>query len=88
MYCICAKKSFFLLSTKDPLYSTIPNELSLNGKVLFIPCDGAQDFKFFWDTSSLSIAIDEINLRKPVCRDDKEMMHILKLACCLLDKCI
>jgi hypothetical protein len=84
--CIWAKKSFFLLVTKDPIYSTIPDNIYLNGKVLFFPHKGTQDFKFVWDTSSLSIAIDESNLCKSVCQHDKEKMNALKLACCLFDQ--
>ena len=49
--CICAKKSFFLLSTKDPCYSTSRGHLP-QWKKHPVPHKGVQDYKFFWDISS------------------------------------
>jgi hypothetical protein len=84
--CIRAKKSFFLASSTDLIYDEIGNDVLLNGKILSVPSKGTEVYKFFWDTSTLTIPVDESKLRVTVHRAEKDNVNALKRARILFDE--
>ncbi|KAL3790492.1 hypothetical protein HJC23_012048 [Cyclotella cryptica] len=67
--CICANKSFFLLSCDEE--NIIPQDLYLNGKLVAVPRKGvSSDYKIVWDTLTFTDPPNEENLQVAVNKDD------------------
>ena len=74
--CVCVQKSFFLHDySPDDLYNKIPDDISLDGIIMFVPRQGkSNSYKIMWDTSTVDIPIAKGELRSLILKGEDDII--------------